>query len=137
MSRSGYSDEGDNLNLWRATVERSIAGKKGQAFLRELAKEMDAMPHKRLIADELVAENGEMCAIGVVCKARGLDTKGVNIENPKRVGELVGISMAMAAEIEYENDERTRSEWRTDVPEETPENRWIRMRKWVDENLKG
>lgn len=54
MSRSGYVDDCENLELYRATVERSIKGKRGQAFLRELAAAMDAMPEKVLIAEELV-----------------------------------------------------------------------------------
>lgn len=127
MSRSGYSDEGDYLELYRYTVERSITGKRGQAFLRELAKGMDEMTEKRLIADELVTATGEVCAIGVVCKARGLNTADVDFHDADAVGKLVGISRAMAAEIEYENDEARQ--------DETPEKRWVRMRKWVDNNL--
>lgn len=128
MSRSGYSDDGEYLNLYRATVDRSIAGKRGQAFLKELAKALDDMPEKRLIQHELIAETGEVCTIGAVCKARGLDVKGVDIDDPSTIGRLVGISMSMAAEIEYENDERARHD-------ETPEQRWTRMRQWVNENL--
>lgn len=133
MSRSGYSDDGDNLNLYRGTVERAIKGKRGQTFLRELAEAMDEMPIKRLIANELISSGGEMCTIGVVCKARGLDVKGVDVEDPNHVGQLVNISMSMAAEIEYENDERIQY----DNMSETPEQRWARMRKWVTENLKA
>lgn len=129
MSRSGYSDDCDYMDLYRATVERSIKGKRGQAFLLELAEAMDEMPEKRLIADELVTDSGQVCAIGVVCKARGIDVTGVDIHDPDRVGQLVGISRSMAAEIEYENDERP-------YRDETPEERWTRMRRWVDENLK-
>lgn len=128
MSRSGYSDDGDYLNLYRATVDRAINGKRGQAFLRELAKSMDEMPDKRLIANELVTEAGEVCAIGVICKARGINTAEVDFYDADEVGKLVGISRSMAAEIEYENDERVSRE-------ETPEKRWARMRKWVDEQI--
>lgn len=128
MSRSGYSDDCDYMNLYRATVDRAINGKRGQAFLRELAQAMDAMPEKRLIAEELVTDSGEVCAIGVVCKARGIDTAGVDFYNAYRVGQLVGISSSMAAEIEYKNDE-------SGPHDQTPEERWIRMRKWVDEQI--
>ena len=130
MSRSGYSDDCDYnyLYLYRGMVERAIKGKRSQEFFKELAREMDAMPDKRLIANDLVAENGEACAIGVVCKARGLDTKRIDECDPERVGALVGISRSVAAEIEYLNDE--------DGPaEETPEQRWTRMRKWVQEQI--
>lgn len=130
MSRSGYSDDcGDYLNLYRGTVDRAIAGKRGQKFLLELAEAMDAMPEKRLIAHELISESGEMCTIGVVCKKRNLNVSAVDIYYPDEVGSLVGIASQMAAEIEYENDERGPST-------ETPEQRWIRMRKWVSDNLR-
>lgn len=128
MSRSGYSDDCDYMNLYRATVERAISGKRGQEFLRELAKSMDEMPEKRLIANELVTEVGEVCAIGVVCKNRGINVTNVDIEDADTIGQLVGISRSMAAEIEYENDEQGLSS-------ETPEQRWVRMRKWVTNNL--
>ena|ERR1700744_589597 len=131
MSRSGYSDDCENINLYRGTVERAIRGRRGQAFLKELAKAMDEMPVKRLIANELVTETGEVCAIGVVCKKRGLDVSEVDIWNSEEVGKLVGIAQSMAAEIEFENDEgayyRNKSE--------TPEERWQRIRKWVSEQL--
>lgn len=129
MSRSGYCDDGDGdyLNLYRATVDRAIAGKRGQIFLKELAVAMDAMPEKRLITDELITETGEMCTIGVLCKAKGLDVSKVNVYDSDKVGALVNISRSMAAEIEYENDERFHCE--------TPEQRWTRMRKWVENNL--
>lgn len=127
MSRSGYSDDCENVQLWRGAVDRAIQGKRGQNFLRELADAMDAMPEKRLITSELISETGEMCTIGVVCKARGLDVSNVDVYESKQVGNLVGIARAMAAEIEFENDERRSNE--------TPEERWVRMRKWVDEHL--
>lgn len=129
MSRSGYSEDGEYVNLYRGTVERAIKGKRGQQFLVELAAAMDAMPKKRLITDELIAATGEMCTLGVVCKARGLDVNGVDIDDSERIGALVGVAGSMAAEIEYENDEAGHHN-------ETPEQRWTRMRKWVQRNIK-
>lgn len=130
MSRSGYSDDSDYklLNLYRGSVDRAIGGKRGQVFLHNLGMAMDAMPEKRLIAGDLVTESGETCAIGVICKARGLDVSRVDVENNTAVGKLVNIAESMAAEIAFENDER--------MANESPEQRWIRMRKWVDENSK-
>jgi hypothetical protein len=130
VSRSGYDDfdSCDNYHLYRGTVERSIQGKRGQAFLKDLASALDAMPNKRLIAGELISETGEVCAIGSVCKARGLDVTKISPEEPEDVGKLVGISRSMAAEIAYENDECEYSN--------TPEERWVRMREWVRDNLK-
>ena len=39
MNRSGYTEEGDNWSVvrWRGAVKAAIRGKRGQAFLRELA----------------------------------------------------------------------------------------------------
>lgn len=90
---------------------------------------MDKMTEKKLIAHELVTSSNEVCAVGVVCRARGLDVSGVDVKDPDRVGQLVGISRSMTAEIEFENDEGNRRD-------ETPEERWTRMRKWVGDNLK-
>lgn len=130
MSRSGYIEGSDceHINLYRATVWRTIHGKRGQAFLKELAAAMDAMPEKRLIREELVTHAGECCTIGVVCKSRALDTSKVDIDEADMVGKLVGISTALAAKIEFLNDE--------DGPaNETPEQRWVRMRNWVAEQI--
>jgi len=73
MSRSGYSDDcdGTELNLYRGAVESAIRGKRGQAFLRELLADMDAMPVKELIVGRLEYD-GAYCALGVVGHARGL-----------------------------------------------------------------
>lgn len=43
MSRSGYSDDCDHIELWRAAVDAAVSGKRGQAFLRELLGALDAM----------------------------------------------------------------------------------------------
>ena len=125
MSRSGYSDDCEFLDLYRANVDRAIAGKRGQAFLREMAAAMDAMPVKRLIGDQLVDSSGEVCGIGAVCEARGVDVSGIDYYSPCDVARSVGIATALAAEIEWINDERN----------ETPEQRWTRVRKWVADNL--
>ena len=128
MSRSGYSEDCEGLNLWRGAVRSAINGKRGQAFLKELAAAMDAMPKKELIREELINyESGACCTIGVVCKSRGIQTDKIDAHDPTSVGKAVGIAMAMAAEIEYLNDEYGEHQ--------TPQERWVRMRKWVGENL--
>ena len=132
MSRSGYSDVYDEaaFNLYRGTVNRVLRSKRGQAFLRELAAAMDAMPEKILIAEELIDERGDCCAIGVVCKSRKIDVSKVDYECAAAVGNAVNIAPSMAAEIEYQND---KGAWHW---KELPAERWTRMRKWVAENLK-
>lgn len=134
MSRSGYSDcddyDGDNPSylLWPSIVRRATKGKRGQAFLQELAAEMDAMPEKCLIKDDLVTPEGACCAIGVIYKSRGISAESVDVHDPEEVAQKVNIARALAAHIEYENDEAGPSD-------ETPEQRWIRMRKWVAEQI--
>jgi hypothetical protein len=128
VSRSGYSDDGDYLNLWRANVERSLAGKRGQEFLRELIAALEEMPNKRLITDALQGENGEVCAIGAVGLKRGIDMKGLDPEEYEAVAATFKIPTILAQEIVYENDEHG---WR-----QTPEERWARMHKWASDNLK-
>lgn len=130
MSRSGYSEDCENLELYRASVERAIYGKRGQAFLKELAAALDAMPEKVLIRGELVDEHGGVCAIGAVCKARNLDVINVNYDEPEQVAKLIGVARSMAAEIAYMNDERGRFS-------QLPSERWKMMREWVNENLVG
>jgi hypothetical protein len=131
MSRSGYSGDCENVGLWRAAVDRAIRGKRGQAFLRELLSALDALPSKRLIDDDLVREDGEVCAIGAVAVARKLDTSKLDAEDGDEVGKAFGIARALACELAYENDERQPG-WLTI---ETPEERWTRMRAWVAEQI--
>lgn len=128
MSRSGYTDDCEYLALYRGNVERTLRGRRGQAFLRELAAALDAMPEKALIADALIDEQGDVCAMGAVCKARGMDASAIDYDSPDDVGKALGISRIMAAEIAYMNDE-----W---VEDRTPERRWRRMREWVEKNLR-
>lgn len=130
MSRSGYSedyDDTDLLNLYRGSVARAIRGKRGQAFLREMATALDAMPVKELIADEIVDENKRVCAIGAVALARGTDVSRLDIHDGDQVAARFGIARSMACEIEYENDEAGDME--------TPTERWTRMRQWVNDQL--
>lgn len=131
MSRSNYDDDIDQWALirWRGAVASAINGKRGKAFLLELATVLDAMPEKRLIQHELVAESGECCTMGAVFKSRGCDVKDIDPDEPDEVAAAIGLSDAMVREIAYLNDDCGRHA-------ETPEQRWIRMRKWVADNLK-
>jgi hypothetical protein len=114
------------MELYRATVYRAIGGRRGQAFLRELVEALDAMAVKELVEDALEYEDGSVCAIGAVCKARGLDTSKIDPYESECVAQSVGIATCMAAEIAYEND----SCWK-----ESPAERWQRMRNWAAEQL--
>ncbi len=132
MSRSGYTDECENLALWRGAVERAIKGKRGQAFLREMLDALDALPEKRLIAHELKRDDGAVCALGSVGVRRGIDmpkVSGDEWDDPvEGMGKLFGIAEAMAKEIQYVNDEQN-------YRPETDEQRFLRVRQWVRSQL--
>lgn len=130
MSRSGYSDDCENIGLWRGAVARAIEGKRGQSFLREMAAALDAMPVKELIAGEVVRDSAHVCAIGAVAVARQLDVTKLEIYDGESVGTAFGVARALACEIVYENDEG--GPCRGD---ETDGERWQRMRRWVDRQL--
>lgn len=130
MSRSGYADDIDDtwaLIRWRGAVNSAIRGARGQAFLVELRDALDAMPVKELITDELV-HDGCMCTLGVVGAARGIDMTHIDPYASKKVAATFGIAPAMAREVMFENDQ----EWGYG---ETPAQRWVRMRKWVDAQI--
>lgn len=131
MSRSGYVDDPENLNLYRGTVERAIRGKRGQALLRDLRKALDAMP-KRELAYGMIEKDGEVCALGAVGRLRGITLPSVSPddygEKNGALGTLLDIAPCLAAEVQYVNDEEGR-------PSETPERRFERVSKWVDANI--
>lgn len=134
MSRSGYVDDCDDeraSNLWRGAVARALSGKRGLAFLREMARALDAMPEKRLIAEQIVSDDGgACCALGSVALARGEDLNDLaelDAENYEQVGRFFGVAAAFVREVAYLNDE---GGWK-----ETPEQRWQRMRRWVGAQL--
>ena len=124
MSRSCYSDVCDNVELYRAAVDRATFGKRGQSFMRKLRDALDAMPVKALITDEIANSAGQVCALGAVDPITTIDP-----EDPIAVGAHFNIARSLAAEIVYENDEGNYSR------PETPEERWIRMRAWVAKQI--
>lgn len=143
MSRSGYTDDGDcdyNVNPYYGAIASACRGKRGQAFFRELLIALDEMPEKRLIA-EFLEKEGEFCTLGVLGAKRGLDLEKIDPDDPKLVGEQFGIAETLAREVVYENDE-CYSQYdyvhgvRVDKGPETPEQRFARMRKWVESKIK-
>ena len=159
MSRSGlHEDDGDDplaYGRWRAAVRSAMQGKRGQAFLREALAVLDAMPNKQLIrehlvfdgsqpvwsgsevivgADELVDRNGVVMPIGSVCllgavgQARGMNMSELDPEEMEQVAPACGLANAMAREIVYWNDEGGDRG-------ETPEQRWQRMRRWIENQI--
>ena len=135
MGRSGYVDDYDEedypnaVYLWQRAVENAIAGRRGQAFLHEMLEALEAMPVKRLIAEEL-EQDGEVCAIGSVGRKRGIDMKPLDPENHKAIAKTFRIAPILVREIEYTNDDDFA------FNEETPEQRYERVVKWVREQIK-
>lgn len=113
---------------WRGAVASAIRGKRGQAFLKEMLAAMDALPEKRLIARELEKE-GEVCALGSVGRLRRLDMSEIDPDDREAVAGNFGVPYSLACEVMYENDEGSWSY-------ETPEQRFVRVRKWVEQRVR-
>lgn len=148
MSRSGYDVcicNFNEVNLYRGNVDRALAGKRGQAFLKEMLRAMDAMPEKRLISHAMEVTEpypkndervGDVCALGSVAKARGIDMSRIDalIESgdDDEVGRIVAkrfsIAEPMAREIMDANDD--------ELGLETPEQRFVRMRAWIQKQIR-
>lgn len=161
MSRSGYDDYNDDnwsLIRWRGAVTSAIRGRRGQAFLRELADALDALPNHKLIAGAAQSD-GDYCALGAVAARRGLDLAALNAamqdEDRDAVAQMLSIPGALAGEIMFENDwiEGERYEFyevvgplrryehrvrlRIVYDHTAPSRRWKRMRDWVAEQIRG
>jgi hypothetical protein len=153
MSRSGYSDDNEGVNLWRGAVNSAIHGKRGQALLRDLLAALDAMPEKRLVAGKLEAD-GEFCALGVVGQARGMNLATIDTSDVESLGPKFNIAEALAREIMWVNDEHVSdTRWieveifgplrpwdrrisGMNVPNEhVGAQRWKTVREWVEENI--
>ena len=152
MSRSGYIDDIEQWDLirWRGQVASAMRGKRGQAFLMEMWKAMDALPEKKLIANDL-EKDGAVCAIGSVGKVRGIEMSEIDPEDYERIAAAFGIPHQLAQEIMFMNDEVERGEYviaygppkprsyGSDVyvfVPSTPAERFARMKKWIEDNLR-
>jgi hypothetical protein len=133
MSRSGYVDDPeDNWSLirWRGAVKAALRGRRGQAFLRELIAALDAMEVKELHAHELRTEDGNVCALGAVAQARGLDVSPLDPLDTESVAAAFGLSDALTREVVYMNDEA----W---FGERGPAARWRKVREWAEANIRA
>lgn len=152
MSRSGYSDDGDgesySLAMWRGMIGSATNGKRGQRFFRDLVAALDEMPAKRLIVNELQTEEGEVCALGALGKRRALDMTAFDMEaliddpDYRDLGAAFDIAPQLTQEVMYVNDELSRSRYERDPYgvnrriDETPEERWTRVRKWAAKQIR-
>ncbi len=130
MSRSGYGEEIDNWSLikWRGQVASAIRGRRGQEFLKDLLLALDAMPQKALIAHELEREDGQVCALGSLGKARRMNMQALDPDEPDDIAAAFGIAPPLAQEIVHINDEAYGV---------SREQRWKIMRDWVASNIIG
>ena len=138
MGRHGYSDDLDQrqLAMWRGRVMSSIRGKRGQKMLHDLRDALDAMPEKRLVSRTLQDTRGGVCALGCLSRSMGRDfVEYVGVEDDDMVelnGELAtlfDVAECLVQEVEFRNDEGS------PYGGETSEQRWKRMRQWVDKNI--
>lgn len=71
MSRFQY-DEGESdypelhQGRWETNVRRTLLGKRGQAFLRDLEQALLVLPEPRLISGWLATPQGDCCALGAL-----------------------------------------------------------------------
>jgi hypothetical protein len=118
-------------------VTSALRGKRGQAFLCELIEALDALPEKKLIVGQL-EQDGCHCAFGAVGRKRGVDMRGMTMDEDggsdktlvaaEDLAAMFNVAECMAQEVMYENDEGGRHD-------ETPEWRWQRMRRWAETHL--
>lgn len=133
MSRSGYTDDDDNntLGLYRGNIRRAKRGKRGQQFLRDLVAALDAMPEKRLIRGDLETDEGAVCALGALRKAKGAALEPLRESDWDALGEAFNVAPMLTREVMFEND----GDLGYFDRDETPEQRWQRMRKWAAANI--
>lgn len=132
MSRADYNEDIDNWALikCRGRVASATRGKRGQAMLKAMLAALDAMPLKELIEGALQEPCGQVCAFGALAQTRGINVSQIDPENARLVAQTFDIAEPLAREVVYENDEGAWS-----PHNETPAQRWVRMRAWVERQI--
>lgn len=123
MSRHGYSDNCENLAMWRGVIASATRGKRGQAFFKALVDALDAMPVKQLVRAELEDREGSVCALGCLAKAKGVNPGALDTHDWEGLGATFDIAHQLAQEVMFVNDD--------DWIRESPEDRWFRVRRWA------
>lgn len=134
MSRSGFNEGYDDDDQWRAAlyqgqIASATRGKRGQALLRDILIGMNGMIVKRLIANELEEADGAVCAIGAAGRLRGVDMSKIDPDDADTVAAEFNVADCLAREIVWINDD-------LGPRGETPEQRFIRMRRWLRREIK-
>lgn len=143
--RISYSDEEETpgqFELWQANCRRSLAGRAGQRSLRELEAALVALPSKRLIAGALDDEDGDVCAIGALVKAKGITPEADPDYEMEDVGVECGMPRLVAWKVVEMNDvefDTTQDvsqlpKWRRRAL--TPEERYEKVLAWVRRQVK-
>jgi hypothetical protein len=154
MSRSGYSDECENIGLYRQAVAKASNGKRGQKFFKELIEALDAMPTKELVAmdddySDAVALKNSVCALGALGLKKGFAIESLSDKSAvHEFLESLNVAKSLRNETVYMNDE-VFSQWFswqvnlvglviTDYGEfeNSDAGRWQFMRAWAVSNLK-
>lgn len=152
MSRSGLVEDCDEQwmeALWRGRVANARRGRRGQKFFRDLLAALDAMPVKELQAMTFDdgGEDGGCCALGALARAKGLDITNADPEDDQVAEELAvkfDVADCLTREVIWANDEwdsgyrrvRDYTGEHLGFRPDTPAERWQRMRKWVEGQIK-
>lgn len=105
-----------------------MRGKRGQRLLLDMLAALDALPNKRLIAGDF-ERDGEYCALGALGHMKHMDLSTVDPEEPEEVAAAFDIATPLAQEVVFMNDE-------AGFYNETPEQRYSRMREWLVKHIK-
>ena len=131
MSRINYTEDEDfpgQFDLWQANCDRSLKGRKGQRELHVLREALLALPVKSLAYGVLETSDGEMCAIGVYAKYKGLDLSELAIAfDSDEVGKIAGMPLLVAWKVMEMNDEY--------LGRVTSDERYEKMLAWVESLL--
>lgn len=152
---------------WNANVRRCIAGRAGQAFMWELYLALEALPVRRLIQHALEADGSycSLGAVAryrgmeIPAELRGSVEEEEEYELEEKyaaMGGLFGIKDMLAREVMWRNDDDDDVHYAEGPPkatrhypngpwckhgeprrEETPEERWQRIRSWVVSKLRN
>lgn len=130
MGRHGLSEDcDDNWSFikWRGQVASATKGARGQRLFRDLKAALEAMPEKRLVAKELEAEDGSVCTLGALGKARGMRMTEVDPYDTETIAGMFDVAPQLVSEIEWMNDE---------FGYKSPEDRYEQMLAWVSSQIK-
>lgn len=149
MSRFYPNEDGDALSQgrWEHNLSRSIAGKKGQAALRELRQALLALPEPKLVTGLFTTAEGLCCTLGALAAYRKGREEGISITEAARAlhdavdpedsdlhveeGKKAGLSETLAWHLGYQNDDSY------EFGRASPEERFAGVLCWVNENITG